>query len=149
MKPLRMLAGVLYAGGLLSFLLGLEAISLAQVCTEVEWTSATCSGAKAGKPVESDSGSYCEWANNECQATANSACVDRWGVAKEGDCIPDPLGSTTTFTCFEHSFVTLVNLTWFCAHCENENADCNCIWEKSNLTSPVQVCDCYDTENNW
>ncbi len=149
MKSLRLLAGALYAGGLLSFLLGLEGISRAQVCTEVTWTSATCRNAKAKTPFENESGSYCEWVSNICQATANSSCVDRWGFAIEGECVPDPLGSTETFTCYENSFVTLVGLYWYTAHCEQDNGDCNCVWEASSTINPVQVCDCYDVENHF
>ncbi len=149
MKSLRMLAGVFYAGGLLSLLLGLEGISRAQICTEVKWTSATCANATTKEPFENESGSYCEWVNNNCQATANTACVDRWGFAVEGDCVPDPIGSTVTFTCYEDSFVTFVNLSWYTAQCEQDNGDCNCVWEVSSTTNPVQVCDCYDVENHW
>jgi len=149
MTSLRLLAGVFYACGLLSFLLGLEGISRAQSCTEVVWTSAECAAAHPSAPFENDSGSYCEWVGSGCQTTASSSCVDRWGLVIAGDCIPEGFGTTDTYTCYEGSFATLINVSWYTADCEHANGNCRCAWSLTGTWSTAQVCDCYDVENQF
>ena len=143
----RTSAGCLYASGLLSLLLGLEGMTRAQSCTPRDYPSATCWTAHSGEPIESASQSYCEWVSNNCQEAVPSSCVDRWGIAYPGKCILDAIGTNITHTCYENSLKTLVNVRWYTASCKQNNGECNCVWEASLSSHPVEVCDCYDVEN--
>lgn len=147
MNCCRRLAGVLYACGLFSLLMGWEAAGEAQSCTQQEFTSATCKGAHSAAPIENASGSYCDWTLNQCWETSETECLDQWGIAFPGDCQLEPLGTDPTHTCYENAFLTFVNVHWYLADCERYHGECGCEWEPSITSQPMQICNCYDVQN--
>lgn len=144
----RGLAGMLYLCGLFSFLLAWEQRGEAQSCTQEEYGSATCKNAHSGPPLQNDSGDYCDWSLlNHCEELSGTQCLDRWGIAFPGACELEPFGTEPTHTCYKNAFLTFVNVSWYLADCEQYHGECNCEWEASTTSQPMQICDCYDVVN--
>lgn len=148
MKTYRTFAAILYLSGVFSLLLGVEGISRAQPCIEEETAPALCVRAHTKEPFENGSGEYCDWFGNECKAMAGTDCVDRWGFAIPGDCRFEAIGTTDPHVCFNHSLLTLVNLYWYTAKCKQTGGNCDCKWEMTSTSHPVQLCDCYDIDDD-
>ncbi len=147
MPVFRAASIVCFSLGMLCLLAGFEQTVQAAICNETLHGSKVCVNAYYKEPVESASGGYCVPQPPVCvPAQPTSNCVDKYGQALSGQCIPHILGSAVTYNCYKDSSQTVINVPFYTARCVAKSSGCKCEWTVTSTTQPTTVCDCHDVE---